>query len=150
MKLTTFILVAAACLVLSSCAPNPELPDDYLKSWAGEYSFFEFQHGEIGSPHMLDYLIDINKYSGSYYATVTIDGWQTMIRARAIVQGDSESIELIFDSFFPDNMHERFSEGDILLTFTRQGDEIITAWGRLQPMIIDNEKTGIHFELLQR
>jgi len=124
-----------------------ELSTNYLLSWIGEYHFSEFEEAQIGSNLTMTYSITVYEEQGMYYANVVIDGNHTMLRVRALLQGDSESIDLIFYSYLPGNLHERFDGGDILLTFTKEGDDIITTWGCIQPALAANEKPYIHFQL---
>ena len=154
MKLITVIFITVIFLVtFTHCSSAQEdvleSTNDYVHPWVGEYDFFEFIASPVGSDLSMGYRITIYEERGVYYAEVIIDGFQTMLRARALVQGNHDSVDLIFNSYLPDNLSERFNQGDILLTFERTGVEVITKWGSIQPLIPDNEKPGLHFTRLQ-
>jgi hypothetical protein len=119
-------------------------PED-ISSWIGTYEFFFFF-----SPHiMMGYGVTIYEECGVYYALIAIDGYQTMERVGATVRGNNGAIDLIFHSFYPDNIHERFKEEELILTFTKKDGEITTTWEGLQPITVENEMPGIYFELVQ-
>ena len=56
-------------------------------------------------------------------------------------------IKLEFLKYLPDNMFEPYKVGDILLSFKKEGSKLITNWGEIQPLIIENGKAGEYFEL---
>ena len=109
-----------------------------LKSWRGDYSFSEFYPPDI----FMGYMIRIYEDSGDYYAEINIDGFQTMARLKTKVHGNGKSINLIFDSYLPDNMFELYKKGDLLLRLKRKGNGIITEWGKLIPVVNENKKSG--------
>ncbi|MCL2638148.1 MAG: DUF5991 domain-containing protein [Oscillospiraceae bacterium] len=143
MKSKTLLIISIILLfiiVFSGC--NADIP---LDSWLGSYSLTEFIEG-IGSPIMMSYEITIYEEDEKYFADIIINGFQTMSRIKATVDGNEESIDLIFDSYLPDNMFEIFEKGDLLLSFSRSGDEIITSRGRIESIWVDNTEQGIYFK----
>jgi len=156
MKSIIIVFAAFIFLTLTSCASaqtDAKLKSftDYHQSWIGLYSFNEFAESPIGSNLTMIYQIFIYEEDGRYYANVIIDGNLTMVRDRALVKGNSESIDLVFDSFLPDSPNVSLDieiEASVLLTFTRQGSEIITTWGMIRPALEANEEPGVHFELI--
>jgi len=147
MKFRRLIFAIILCLTLTGCIHHPETPSGYIHSWLGEYMFYEFEQPPIGSPVFMEYTIIIYEESGIYFANLIIDGFQTMSRVKAFVEGCSESIDLIFAYYLEDNLHERFNAGDILLTLFREDGEVMTSWEGLQPVIIESENPGVHFKL---
>jgi len=93
--------------------------------------------------------LNIYQKDEKYWADISIDGWQTLRRLKARVEGDNDSIQLIFDSYLPDNDFELFSTGDVLLTLTKRGSKIITKWGKIKPIVRENEKEGVYFNKVQ-
>ena len=157
MKSTIIVFTIFIFLVLTSCASThaetkPELSTDYIQSWVGLYRFNEIVESPIGSNLTIIYQIYIYEEDGEYYANIIIDGNLTMVRNRAFVKGNGESIDLVFNSFLPDSPNVNLNieiEIGILLTFTRQGSEIVTTWGVIQPALEANKKPGVHFELIE-
>jgi len=91
------------------------------------------------------YRLKIYPKNSIYWADINIDGWQTLRRLRARVEGDNDSIQLIFDSYLPENHSKLFSTGDLLLTLTKRESKIITKWGEIKPIVRENEKDGVYF-----
>lgn len=93
------------------------------------------------------YSIDIYREDGNCYAKIGIDGFQTLVRLLAKVSGDLYSIQLAFLKYLPDNVFEPYKTGDILLGFEKESSKLITNWGEIQPLIIENGKPGEYFRL---
>jgi len=135
-----------------STAPAPTTPTmpsgvppsgaaNELTSWVGEYSFFEYSPPNQN----LGYNITIYEDSGAFYAKINIEGFQTLSNLIAIIQGDKNSITFVFDSYDGDNNFQPYQQGDVLLTFERQNAGILTTWGKIIPMLPDQEP-GYYFE----
>ena len=137
MKLKTVFLFVFS-IVLLGFAGQTAFSSSNPKSWAGSYDFYEF------TPPHANWVYDVRVYEegGYYYADVNIDGFQTMTRLKAKVQGNSKSIDLVFDSYLPNNMFELYKKGDILFTLKKEGNMILTYWGKLEAMLSDNQKSG--------
>jgi hypothetical protein len=114
---------------------------DPLESWVGVYKFSEFAEPDQNRW----YSIDIFKENDLFYAKININGIQTLIRIKAIVEGDKEHIDILFDKYMPDNIIEIYSAGDLLLKLEKIDNEIYTEWVNLKPMIIKNKERGIYF-----
>ncbi len=112
-----------------------------LESWVGDYTFSEF----IPPDENMFYSVSIYRENNSYYAKINIDGYQTLKRLQAKVNGDTNSIKLIFDKYLPDNTYESYNVGDILITFEKTNAGIKTSWGKLTPIDDENKKSGIYF-----
>jgi len=114
-----------------------------LDSWLGEYGFFEsWPHLDDNVNYFMAYGICIYKEDKQYYAHIIMDGCQTMARWKTMVQGDDKSINLIFDSYLPDNLYEIYEKGDILFTLKKSGDDIFTYWGEYYPALLENQESG--------
>lgn len=109
-----------------------------LESWIGDYTFSEF-----APPNQnMFYRISIYKENDDYYAEINIDGFQTIRRLQAKVIGDESSIKLIFNKYLPENLMEPYVEGDILLSFEKRNSHLYTFWGKIQPILENNTKSG--------
>jgi len=132
------ILLLVLFIVVSGCRHNNQ-----IESWEGNYSFFEsWPSLNEGINHFMSYSICIYEEDGKYCADMTIDGWMTLARYKALIQGDSQSIELIFDSYLPENMSVLYDKGDVILTFKKNENEILTYWGEYYPTLIENQESG--------
>ena len=112
-----------------------------MSRWVGTYSFAE----SAPPDEMMDYKINIYAENDGYNADISIDGFQTMIRIRALVQGDSNQIKMLFEEYLPDNTIASYNPGDVLLSFTNQNGGIITTWGKIGPMLTVNQSPGNYF-----
>ncbi len=112
-----------------------------LETWIGEYGFSEFAPPDQN----MFYSLSIYKKDRSYYADLSIDGFQTTERLRAKVAGDGDIIQLIFMEYLPDNLYEPYSEGDILLSLERKDSQIYTQWGKIEPMLEENKSGKVCF-----
>ncbi|MCP3772181.1 DUF5991 domain-containing protein [Paenibacillus sp. MZ04-78.2] len=118
-----------------------------LESWVGEYEFSEY-----APPNQnMFYQISIYKEGKSYYAKIDIDGFQTMERLQAQVEGDGKAIKIIFDKYLPDNLWEPYQPGDILLRLEKTDSALNTFWEKIQPMLKDQGESGkTYFEAAAR
>ncbi|MDE7283960.1 MAG: hypothetical protein K2N85_10335 [Lachnospiraceae bacterium] len=129
-----------------------------LDIWMGRYGFtdtFEHNSGEIN--YFVDYEIIIYKDYGKYYAELEGNGWFLQTRSLAYVEGDENSIDIIFKSSLPGDslygMVERYEEDELMLTLSYDDSELISSWHVLRkehPIFIESveEIKGIYFEKL--
>ena len=116
---------------------------DDLQSWAGAYGFSEYAPPDI----YMWYRVTIYNENGKCYADIYIDGHMTNKRMKANVLGDSEDIDLVLDTYLPNNDFESIETGEVLLSLKKEHSEIHTYWGGIQPMIPENSESGkIYFE----
>ena len=109
-----------------------------LEAWVGDYSFTEYAPPDQN----MFYSIYIYKESTSHYADIYIDGFQTMMRLKAEVIENGNRIDLMFDSYLPDNLMDIYEKGDHLLSLEKSGSKLLTYWGEIEPMLSDNIATG--------
>lgn len=115
-----------------------------LESWIGSFVFTEYAPPDQN----MFYSLSISKEGTDYYATISIDGFQTLVRLRGKVVGDANWIQVRFDQYLPDNQFETYEIGDQLLRLDKKNAEIYTTWGKLQPMLEDNTKSDrVYFQM---
>lgn len=143
-----FCTFAVILLLLSGCSSSADSSsEDALAIWGGEYIFNEFASPNIN----MDYDVVINKNENRYIATIYIDGFQTMTRVQANVEGDGQSIRLLFDQYLPDNMGATYEVNETLLSFTREDSGISTTWGAIVPVVLENQQDGkMYFEKVDK
>jgi len=117
------------------------------KEWLGSYSFDE-DGGKTagGTAIVVSHQIDIVESDDGLLATITSNGYQTskdLICTTKIVGG---KLSIYFDSYGENNIFETYQKGDLLLTLERKAEkgknEILTFWGKFQPIAPKNEKNG--------
>lgn len=111
-----------------------------LETWVGQYSFSEHFPPNIN----MFYSISIYKENNNYFAEIDVNGFQTMKRLLAKVSEDTNSIKLEFLKYLPDNMYESYKKGDV--SFKKNGSNLITTWGEIQPILPENKKPGEYFQ----
>lgn len=116
-----------------------------LESWVGGYTFSEF----VPPDENKLYTVSIYKENGNYYANISIDGFQTIERLRAKVNGDANYINLVFDKYLPDNLFGSYNVGDGLVTFKKTNTDINTYWGKITPIDEINKERGICFSKIE-
>jgi len=120
------------------------------EEWIGDYYFTEF-----ASPNQnMEYRISITQHEryDDLTVLVEINGFQTEMMLQGWVVGNNNYVEIVFEDYVrgyrPRNAQasDLLHEGDILVTFTKWYEDITTTWGKLQPMLPENEHPGTRFE----
>lgn len=119
--------------------------ESLISLWIGEYYYEEFIPPNIGRC----YLITIYEENG-LYAYIKGDGFQTRDRIKAKIWTRQNEILFEFYDYYIDedgnnSMSLIYTENDILLKFKMENDLLITEWGKLQPVISENEPPGFYF-----
>lgn len=120
-----------------------------MNEWVGEYTFNEY-----ASPDQnMEYKISIKAHPVWSIPTVEleINGFQTEIKIAGWIFGNANYIEIVNSVYFTELMDSPspsplFRDFQIILTLHRKGDEIITTWAKLQPLLKENTAPGIYFE----
>jgi len=116
-----------------------------LESWIGQYLFSEFTPPDENK----FYSVSIYKESDDYFGDINIDGFQEIQRMKAKVTGNEELINIVFEEYLPDNISEPYKKGDVLLKFEKNDSDIYTSWGKIEPMLGSNKKSGgVYFRKL--
>ncbi|MCK9478436.1 MAG: DUF5991 domain-containing protein [Firmicutes bacterium] len=159
------LLVFCICVLTTGCSDNfLTLNDDNetacisngntsesaltnLGCWVGVYSFAEFVPPDQNMFYRFAIKKDVD--ADCFCAIIHIDGFQTLTRTKAKVLGDQRKIELVFDSYLPENIFYPYKEGDVLLSLEKSGEKLITHWGMVKSIICDNPKTGEYLQKLK-
>ena len=126
-------------LILSD---QPENTTDLLIPWVGKYVFNENTHTDI---KRYKYEIEIFEKNGVYFAQFYVFGYLTMNEFLASVNGDENSIRFVFEEYTDYNLCEPYKKGDMLLAFENNQGTLFTYWGKMSPMLKENESDGKHF-----
>ena len=129
-------------LLLTSC--ETATTSKTLDSWQGTY-YFE----EVIPPHYGCICnLEIRNEKSDYFAIISMDGWQTLTRLKASVQGSQDRIDIIFQEYLPENRFEFYEEGDVLFSLYWDEGVLYTEWGEMQP--IDSNNVGERIVCFQR
>lgn len=113
-----------------------------LCSWIGEYRYYEFHE-----PNMhRGYDVSIYENNNVLYADVSVEGFQVFIITKAVVKGNENRIDIIFEEYYESSLSQGgFKKGDVLLSFVKIENRLITEWETLRPMNIYAERSGEYF-----
>jgi len=141
-KFPIIILIGIVMTLVNGCK------SDDLLSWIGEYDFDEMSPSAIEENVNLawSYTIQIYEEKDGLFADINVDGFQRMERIHSKIFKDNGKINLVFDSYLPDNMFEQYKQGDVLLSLERTDSDIITIWGEMKPMVLENLNSGVYFQ----
>ena len=139
-------IAACGALVMSAQSQKEEKEQSALEEWIGTYKFLESTPHAAASDFFdtWSYSIEIYREKGEYYAALEFNGHMLWIEGRAKVCGNEERIDLIFEQYSPGDVSSTayFDEGDLLLSFEKEGEKLLTVWGEMKPALLQNEPDG--------
>lgn len=123
-----------------------------LKSWIGDYSYYEYVSSGENISYSLSIYYDkledeLYEDSNGYFARITVNGPQINQDFRAAITGNDNLINLVFAPYIISE-NDPYREGDILLSLKKDNSNLITMWGELQPMLSSTSKESTYFEVL--
>jgi hypothetical protein len=142
MKLFGKVFVSAFFIVLFSLAAPAQKAE-----WLGSYAFDE-DGGKTagGTAIFISHQLDLAEAEGGLMATLQSNGYQTSRDLICTARIEGARLLIHFDSYGENNVFEPYEQGDLLLTLERRTvkgrTEILTHWGKFQPVVPKNEKTG--------
>ena len=141
MKYLSKIFISSVFILLFCFAVNAQ------KEWLGSYSFDENGGKTTGGIAILvTHQIDVVESDDGLIATIESNGYQTSKDLICTTKVEGAKLLIYFDSYGENNVFEPYEKGDLLLTLERRTTkgkiEILTFWGKFQPIIPKNEKTG--------
>jgi hypothetical protein len=117
-----------------------------LGSWLSEYEYL-WSGGYTASGVAILRMHELHIYqeNGRYYATLSVNGWQTGYSLKTIVEGDSEKVSIIYDSKLSGStamyVKNPFDEGDVLFSLKKTDAGIEVADGIIA--IADGDDSAI-------
>ncbi len=127
-------------------------PANAQKEWLGSYSFDEDGGKNAGGATIfIAHQIDIKEAEDGLIALIQSNGYQTSKDLICTTKIEGAKLLIYFDSYGENNLFEPYEKGDLLLTLERKTvkgkTEILTFWGKFQPVVPKNEKTGkVYFQ----
>ncbi|MES2575278.1 MAG: DUF5991 domain-containing protein [Bacteroidota bacterium] len=122
---------------------------DKLDNWIGNYHYSE-KPVEILADYnlVMIWTLNIKQEKDNYTALIEVNGQQTYMVIQAIVKGDNNKINLIFDKEIEGAGYGNFKKGDNLLELTRENGKIKTKWNKLTPILTEEfQNDTLYFEL---
>jgi hypothetical protein len=127
--------------MLFCCAANAQ------KEWLGGYVYDE-DGGKTagGTAIFISHQIDVVESDDGLVVTIQSNGYQTSRDLIGTAKVEGAKLLVYFDSYGENNTFEPYEKGDLLFTLERRTvkgkTEILTYWGKFQPVVPKNEKTG--------
>ena len=98
-----------------------------LDSWLGDYIYNEFVPPNINQ----HYAMQVYKENGSYFADISVDGFQATYSIKAKAVGDSNCIRFFYASELNKENDGLFRDNDLLLSLLAENGRIQTIWEKL-------------------
>ena len=141
MKNLSKIFITSVFILLFSLAANAQ------KEWLGSYVFDEDGGKNAGgSAIFISHRIDVSESDDGLIAMIQSNGYQTSKDLICTTKTEGGKLLIYFDSYGENNLFEPYEKGDLLLTLERKTvknkTEVLTFWGKFQPIVPKNEKTG--------
>ena len=150
MKNLKKVLFATLLAALFCVAANAQ------REWLGSYSFDEDGGRNAGGTAIfIAHQMDIVESDDGLIATIQSNGYQTSKDLVCTTRIEGNKLLIYFDSYGENNVFEPYEKGDLLLTLERRTvkgkAELLTFWGKFQPAIAKNEKTGrVYFQKITK
>ena len=122
---------------------NPPLPPPSPIT-KGTYQFSEFSRAANNELQTWTYVLNIKNEGLVGPIGVSVDGVQTMTLIYANGVGSKDSLDVVFDSYGPDNMFTPYKKGDVLFTIKPAYGGPSIEWKKMQP-VLEQNKEGKHF-----
>lgn len=109
------VIIVLMILVVGICCHKTIYERKSLDVWTGQYTFSDtFEHNSGEMYYVVDYELIIYRDGGTYYAELEGNGWFLQTRLLAYIEGDENSIDILFKSSLPgDSLYgtvERYEE----------------------------------------
>lgn len=120
--------------------------------WTGAYQFDE-DGGKTagGSAINIYHILEIRESADGLMATLKSNGFQTSVDLICTAKTENNKLFIYFAGYGEDNVFEKYTEGDLLLTLEKKDGKILTFWGKFLPSIEKNEKSGkVYFQKLKQ
>ncbi|MBI2642509.1 MAG: hypothetical protein HYW97_01570 [Candidatus Wildermuthbacteria bacterium] len=132
--------VVIGVIILFIFVTGGVLARQYLKekasvvNWAGVYEYSEF-----APPNQTwVYTLKIYKEDSIRKANLDIDGFQTLTRLQAVAKEQDGKLDIIFDSYRPENIGEPYQKGDLLFSLKKvSGDEYQILWNKMRSNLLE-------------
>jgi hypothetical protein len=119
-----------------------------LNEWAGTYTFDENGGKTAGGGTVIFVTHELRVFEtdDGLRATLKSNGYQTSTDLNCKIKATGGKMEVLFDSYGEDNVHESYTAGDLLLTLEKKSvkgkTELLTWWGKFTPALPEKPKTG--------
>ncbi|MGI6195754.1 MAG: DUF5991 domain-containing protein [Eubacteriales bacterium] len=106
---------------------NFDETSESLDSWLGDYIYNEFVPPNINQ----HYAMQVYKENGSYFADISVDGFQAAYSIKTKAVGDSNCIRFFYASELNKETNSLFRDNDLLLSLLAENGKIQTVWEKL-------------------
>lgn len=106
-----------------------------ITNWDGIYEYSEF-----APPNQAwVYTLKIYKEDNIRKANLDIDGFQTLTHLQAVAEEHDGNLDIIFDSYRPENIGELYQKGDLLFSLKNiSDDEYQILWNKIKSNLLES------------
>ncbi len=102
----------------------------------GTYDFGESTNAAGFAPQIWQYTLNIKNDGGVGPITLNVDGHMMLTRINAHgVLGKEGEIDIVFDSYGPENMYNEYKKGDVLFSLSPSRTNPVIHWKRMLPQL---------------
>lgn len=119
------------------------------QQWTGSYEYGEaIPPSDSGIPGAAwSYNLDISQEDSGLVASLDIDGFQTLTRIEAIAEENNGMLDIVFDSYGPENIGASFHRGDVLFSLKKITDDAyLIIWSEMQPFVESDKNSNNEFK----
>jgi len=150
MKRSLLIVVSIlfVLFVMNSCSKSNSLKN--CTNWVGDYSFHELPvPTATGINKIMEWELSVSQQRDTCFGTLEITGLTTYIKLLTTLSGDSSKVNVTYYKYLDGS--QDYKPGEVLFSLNKDGNNIITGWKRLQPMLVEFPALeGICFNRLKK
>ena len=134
--------------IMSSCSKSESF--GHCTNWVGDYSYHELPvPTATGINKIMEWEFSVSQQNDTCWGTLEITGLTTYIKLLTTVSGDSSRVDVMYNKYLDGS--QDFKPGDVLFSLHKEGNQVITNWKRLQPMLAEFPALeGICFNRLKK
>lgn len=144
------LIIVSLIAVGVICACSKTNTFIHCHDWVGEYSFHEEPvPTSTGINKIMQWELSVEKQNDTCFGVLEITGLTTYIKLLTTLSGDSSRVDVVYHQYLEGS--EDYQPGDVLFSLSRDTNQIITHWNRLQPLLAEeHEVSGSCFKQLKK
>jgi hypothetical protein len=142
------LFVLLLFFALYSCSKSESF--GHCTNWVGDYSYHELPvPTATGINKIMEWKLSVSQQNDTCWGTLEITGLTTYIKLLTTLSGDSSKVDVIYNKYLDGS--QDFKPGDVLFSLRKEGNNLVTGWQQLQPMLVEFPALeGICFNRLKK
>ncbi|MBO9205216.1 MULTISPECIES: DUF5991 domain-containing protein [Niastella] len=134
MKRSLRLVVPVFFILCITCACSKNDTGAHCINWVGDYSFHELPvPTATGINKIMEWELSVSLQHDTCFGELEITGLTTYIKLLTILSGDSSKVAVTYFKYLDGS--QDFKPGEVLFNLNKEGDQLITDWKKLQPML---------------